>query len=302
MAGSQPFDPSQLLTLVSGSRPNYLRLGGGSLCNAYLFDGSEADLLTLGAPFTGNLKVIIIAASETGVNPAIVAGRQGVFVASTDPLIDMQQNQYEIDTVSFAGPIVDNTFTGRVAYAKDDVWYDIDMGAPELRWYYDFDGIDDYITIPQVDLVAGDTVEIKFVAPSVYNTSIEVIACNAENSNAFKPYIDTTGNLTNLNAFNYDTFVDDVIIADGHPMPTDGEMHTVRFDFKSTQNLSFIGATPSGSATIEFPIYDADIQAVSGNRFYAINDGPGATEILDSISGENGTPNNFNDPRWYEGV
>jgi hypothetical protein len=302
MAGSQPFDPSQLLTLVSGSRPNYLRLGGGSLCNAYLFDGSEADLLTLGAPFTGNLKVIIIAASETGVNPAIVAGRQGVFVASTDPLVDMKQNQYEIDTVSFAGSIVDNTFTGRVAYAKDDVWYDINMGAPELRWYYDFDGIDDYITIPQVDLVAGDTVEFKFIGGTLsaannykrfigsddYTFTLDSgISGNTFRTKGCSAMIDSGSGFT-------------PIVSDVTGIPTSGE-HTVVLTLALTASVNNIAGV-AGVAGVALPIYDVDIQAASGNRFYPINDGPGAIEIVDSISGENGTPVNFNDPRWYEGV
>jgi hypothetical protein len=70
--------------------------------------------------------------------------------------------------------------------------------------------------------------------------------------------------------------------------------------------LKLIGAQSDGAGGrlrfIDFPVYDIGIQAVSGNRFYAIDDGPGAVEIVDSTSGENGTPVNFNDPRWYEGV
>jgi len=299
MAGSQPFDPSQLLTLVSGSRPNYLRLGGGSLCNAYLFDGSEADSLVLGSPFTGNLKVIIIAASETGINPAIVAGRQGVFAASTDPLVDMKQNQYEIDTVSFVGSIVDNTFTGRVAYAKEDVWYDIDMGASALRWYYGFDGIDDYITIPQVDLVAGDTIALT------YNTT---------DSNLNRYILDTRDaggtQYTLVNAagnwqFNGVTLtINGAPLASGDPFVPDGLDNALVITSTESTSLRrlFINNTLLSTTLFTGTVSDIGIQAVSGNRFYAINDGPGAIEIVDSISGENGTPVNFNDPRWYKGV
>ncbi len=99
------------------------------LCNAYLFNGSDADYHEFDTPYSGLLQVIVVAASETGVNPQIITGRQSAFRASADPLDDLQQNQYEITAVNLTG-IVDATFSGRIAYSKDGInWIDPSMGA-----------------------------------------------------------------------------------------------------------------------------------------------------------------------------
>ncbi len=103
--------------------------GGNTVCNAYLFDGTDPDYHEFDAPYSGLLQVIVVAASEAGVNPQVVAGRQSVFRTSTDPLNDLQQNQYEITAVNLTG-IVDATFSGRIAYSKDGTnWFDLSMGA-----------------------------------------------------------------------------------------------------------------------------------------------------------------------------
>ena len=61
---------------------------------------------------------MINAPAETGLHPDIVAGRMGSFTADT-------WVQYEI-TANAITYIVDATFNGRVAYAKDNVWFNVD--------------------------------------------------------------------------------------------------------------------------------------------------------------------------------
>ena len=100
---------------------------GGGKCNIYVFSDTNPDKLTLGSAFTGNLKVQIASDSETGIHPDIVAGRQSAFVVSTDVVNDPQWVQYEIEATAITY-IVDETFNGRVAYAKDDTWYYLNMG------------------------------------------------------------------------------------------------------------------------------------------------------------------------------
>lgn len=99
------------------------KIGFGEVsgCNLYLFSSGNADSLQLGSAFTGNLKVQTKALAETGLHPDIIAGRQGAFIADT-------WMQYEIEAVSLTY-VVDATFNGRVAYAKNDVWFNVDMGA-----------------------------------------------------------------------------------------------------------------------------------------------------------------------------
>ena len=108
---------------------NKERAGGDSLCNVYLFSSLNTDSLQLGSPFTGNLKVQIAATAETGLHPDIIAGRQGAFVASADPVNDPQWVQYEIEAVAITY-IADATFNGVITYAKDNVRHQLDMGAP----------------------------------------------------------------------------------------------------------------------------------------------------------------------------
>jgi len=175
-----------------------------------------------------------------------------------------------------------------------------------LRWYYDLDGIDDYITIPQVNLVAGDTVEFKIVAPSSAPSSWRAVLYGI-NSGSYRPNLEHSS--TGFWWFDDDCTaitVDGTPIGHGvTPFPSDGIEHTVSvtiINSDSNTYINSIGANNTGGNSANFPIYDVDIQAASGDRFYAIDDGPGAIEIVDSISSENGTPVNFNDPRWYEGV
>ena len=107
--------------------------GGGSSCNVYLFSSSNTDSLQLGSPFTGNLKVKIAATAETGLHPDIVAGRQGAFVVASDPVnaTESEWVQYEIEAVAITY-IADATFNGVITYAKDNVWYRLDMGVPSV--------------------------------------------------------------------------------------------------------------------------------------------------------------------------
>lgn len=114
-------------------RQQFSRISGGAatLCNVYPFSSDDADYLEI-EPYTGNLKIILAATSEAGIPAAIVTGRQGVFTPSVDPVNDPQWVQYEIDGV-IPAIILEATFTGVCGgYAKDDVWYSVDMGAPTV--------------------------------------------------------------------------------------------------------------------------------------------------------------------------
>ena len=118
--------------------------GGAGKCTVYYFQSTNSDSLQLGSPFTGNLKVIITATAETGLHPDIIAGRQGAFVVSADLVLDPQWVQYEIEAVAITY-IADATFNGVITYAKDNVWYQLDMGVPstppvtgDFLWSTDF--------------------------------------------------------------------------------------------------------------------------------------------------------------------
>lgn len=106
----------------------------GATCNTYLFSSTNPDLLSFDSSFTGNLKVILAAPAETGIHPDIVAGRQGDFITSADPVKSPNWIQYEIEA-SAIGYIVDATFDGVVGLVGlDDVFYKIDAGVPQAAY------------------------------------------------------------------------------------------------------------------------------------------------------------------------
>ncbi len=94
----------------------------------YIFSGEGADFFDLVPDLTGNIKVTIAGTSSTGVHPDLLAGLDAPWVDTTD-LNNPMWNYMEADVTALPH-IVDNTFTGIIErYAKDDVWYLIDMGA-----------------------------------------------------------------------------------------------------------------------------------------------------------------------------
>lgn len=102
---------------------------GVTKCNLYQFKSTNSDRFDFTVDFTGNLKAIIAGTSSAGIHPNLLAGVQGTWQDSTD-LDNLVWNQLEIEATAI-GYLADNTFNGVVAsYAKDDVWFDVDMGAP----------------------------------------------------------------------------------------------------------------------------------------------------------------------------
>ena len=163
-------------------------------------------------------------------------------------------------------PKKDHTFFHRQQFNKLKP-----SGSPELRWYYGFDGIDDFITIPQVDLVAGDTVEIKFVAPDSPSTD-------------YKGILSTEASYESLIRVNSDNTIlakDGTAALDGAPIssgvtqfPSDGGEHVLIYTTVNNNPLKLIGAQSDGAGGrlrfIDFPVFgihvpkDADLRAGGG--------------------------------------
>ena len=98
-------------------------------CNTYLFSDANPDSIAFDTPFTGNLKAIIAAESEAGINADLIAGRIGEFIPSPYPLNNPQWMYYEAD-VNNLTDIFAATFNGVVGYIyKDDVEHPINMGV-----------------------------------------------------------------------------------------------------------------------------------------------------------------------------
>jgi hypothetical protein len=159
--------------------------------------------------------------------------------------------------------------------------------------------VDDYISIPQCDLVAGDAVTFKFIAPTTPSGVRETMVARLNPTGAGSFYFELyeIGNTYRLS--NCEAKVDGVSITSSTPFPTDGLEHTAVLTITSSTNIGTIGRAANGLHNYRQPIYDIDIQAVIGNRRYLINDGWAANPVIaDSIGGVNGTAVNFNESNW----
>lgn len=127
MAGVTPFNNA----FGAGVYPKkYGPFSDGAGCNLYYFDPASDDRLDFGTAFTGNFKANI--ATLNGV-VGLNANLAGLTLAnspedSRDDASLLVWNQVDINVSAMDG-ICDNTFEGVVAnYAKDDAWYDVNMG------------------------------------------------------------------------------------------------------------------------------------------------------------------------------
>jgi hypothetical protein len=262
-----------------------------SLCNVYIFKSTDADQLDLATPFTGNLKVIVAGLAVTGLHPDIIAGLTSAWVDSTD-LTNPVWNYAEISAVSLAY-IVDNTFDGIVAsYAKDDVWFSVDMGRPQTRLYYDLDGIAAYV-LSTKSTQAGDTLSFSFVGRPLNGSS--------------RIFFDSMGavqrlfaNLSNGRII-YQGFAGTVlldglpVVSNSTPMPVDGLPHKISITPDVVLTYNRIGLSTTGTAPANFPMWDF---AENGVVFMAINDGWAANPTIET----GGTAVNFVEGDWYEGL
>lgn len=158
------------------------------------------------------------------------------------------------------------------------------------RLVYDLDGIDDYIAIPQVNLVAGDKIKFKLI----------------RSANGGRYIWRTDGSMFFREISNDVYFAGGTLTIDGVSatsqvtlFPMDGLPHDYEFTLTGNTSLSVLGAREDTTAGIAYPIYDISITAVSGNRFYPVNDGFAVNPLIaDTLGGQDGTAMNFNEARW----
>ena len=166
------------------------------------------------------------------------------------------------------------------------------------RQYYTFDGIDDYITIPSANLVAGDTVSLKFVAPSVWMGGFTYILTNSGGfSSSLR--VNSSGN---FNIGGYTGTIDGAAIVSGVTVaPTDALEHLLVLTKTTDEDLTLIGARFDFTDLANFPIYNLRITSPTTevNRFYPIDDGWANNPVIrDTINGQNGTLINGQESGW----
>lgn len=173
-------------------------------------------------------------------------------------------------------------------------------GISLARRIYNLDGIDDYWTMPVKQLVSGDTLELKIVAPLSWSSTFNAVIYSGSSGDriyittAFAWQLDVpTGSVVS---------VDGVIVNTGDAAPSTGVMHVIRVVFGAATDIAFIGISHTLTSPSYFPIYDIDIQAASGNCFHPVNDGwlanPRIANTLDPSGLTDGTAFNFNEERW----
>lgn len=129
------------------------------------------------------------------------------------------------------------------------------------------------------------------------NTSGRFLFENIEADNSTSIYVSISNDI----ALQGGTATLDGININSTPMPTDGLEHTIVFTANKAGNIGAIGNRIGGGFGSNFPIYGVEINAASGNRFYPVGDGWSKNPVIaDTISGQDGTANNFNEERWIE--
>lgn len=148
------------------------------------------------------------------------------------------------------------------------------------RFYYESDGVDAYIYVPEIMLVPGDTIKFKFVAPTTTSSAMVMLSGVPD---TYQFYF--LSGVVYFDGGRFDVTIDGVPAVHGvttHPL--DGLEHHVMLTAVLPTNVTTFLAAADETFHVNFPVFDIDIQAVSGNRFYAIDDGPGATIIRDTYN------------------
>lgn len=177
-------------------------------------------------------------------------------------------------------------------------------GGKTQRYIYKLDGIDDYITLgsPSI-LTSGDTVSLKFIAPTLIPAGATWVLIGGVRGGSPTAILWKESGTDQWESTNIVSMtLDGIPVTLGvDTMPSDGLEHEVVLVMDNVvESMNSIGARQDGGLNPSgFPIYDVDIQAASGNRFYAINDGWSANPVIaDSIGGNNATANNFEESNW----
>lgn len=172
--------------------------------------------------------------------------------------------------------------------------------ADATRWRYALDGINDYIAGLAVPLLPGDALSFSFVAPTTDQGEFRTLlsSISSDFSDRLRIRKDRNGTFS-IGGCDTDFLLDGQPARNGDPFPLDGQVHTVVLTVTTAVQLDFIGKTTGESIMLlsHMPVFDV---AVADRHFYPINEGPGATQIFDTLGGHHGTPHNFNDANWQQ--
>ena len=173
-------------------------------------------------------------------------------------------------------------------------------GGGAVDWRYKFDGIDDYIQLPTINLSIGDTVTFKFTALlSRTPSSFMYIMDGINSSNRFGIAFGNSSNVWYSNG-SYSFTVDGVSKSPGDAIPLDGLEHVVVCTMSQALVLATVGSRFTHDYVFESFVWD--IQVNDGAVYnYQVNDGWSVNPAISNTgSGANATLINAQESGWYE--
>jgi len=219
----------------------------------------------------------------------------GKLISNTDQLLTVRFKNASGGIITISELKFDNTLLNK--YEEKVIWAQVPNGTTSIDYIigsglllsgmrivkatsgdnlqtssYNFDGIDDYIKIPVVNMIAGDTIEFDFYITEWSNIHRFIFSDDREDTSNI--YIRSTDNFLRAGYNSYN------LVVNGNDIGFDGAIelnkvnHVVATCNKNIQ-LGLIGKLVNGNGNnINFPVYNIKINTTSDKREYRINEGP----------------------------
>jgi len=165
-------------------------------------------------------------------------------------------------------------------------------GGVSERYVFNFNGVNQYIEAPTINLVAGDFAEFKFFGGGILNGDF---FCDGLGDRLFCL---TQSETIRFNDSVARCFLDGVEIANlSTPYPSDSKFHTIRLLATSSCNIKYIACSNLvaqfySSIISSFKINDGSVYN------FPVDDGPDSTTIRNTGTGPDATPINFLNSGW----
>lgn len=168
------------------------------------------------------------------------------------------------------------------------------MGGGSFRWVYNFDGIDDYVSL-SISLAAGEKISVTFsnadfsISRPFFSSTLSTIIA-----------VDGGGNFySSNNGVDYTAELDGNVIGNFSPAPTDGGEYTLTITAINPIVVDGFGILNGGIRF--FDGIAKDIIVNDGSVYnYPVDDGPGTNSIRNLGAGPDASSVNFNDERWMK--
>lgn len=174
----------------------------------------------------------------------------------------------------------------------------LDTSTPRFR--YDFDPTAN-ARIPALALEAGDVVLFKFVMDDLADIANKFFMAAQDSS--FNVSVRTDGFWNLFGSSGHTSTIDGNPLVNGTThlgQYADGREHVIQITVgASVADVVTIASAASGGQDYDGIMYDVEFTVAAGNRSYAIDDN--SQTLVDSVSGQDGTIENYNAASWKLG-